>query len=80
MDDVWAYRLDRPLPTYYRDVRGIVHVCEVRGDAPGELFVRTLCNRDAPPKEVFSSDTTVAVTCDECLARHVWTEDTPYGG
>ena len=79
MDDVRAYRLGRPLPTYYRDVRGITHVCEVQGDAPGELFVRTLCNRDVPPKQVFTSEATVAVTCDECLARHVWLEDVPFG-
>jgi hypothetical protein len=72
MDDTWAHQLDGPLSTYYRDVRGITHLCEVQGDAPGELFVRTLCNRDVPPKDVFTSDATVAVTCDECLARHVW--------
>jgi hypothetical protein len=69
MDGGSMRELEESLLVYYRDVRGVVHACEVRGDAPGELFVRTLCNRDVPPKSVFTSDAPVAVTCDECAAR-----------
>jgi hypothetical protein len=69
MDGARADDLDQFLPAYYRDARGMIHACEVQGDAPGELFVRTLCNRDVPPKRVFTSDTPVAVTCEECLSR-----------
>ena len=71
-----AGELDRNLPAYYRDARGLTHACEVQGDAPGELFVRTLCNRDVPPKRVFTSDGPVGVTCEECAARRSRTAGT----
>jgi hypothetical protein len=69
MDGVSMRELEPSLPAYYRDVRGLIHACEIEGDAPGELFVRTLCNRDVPPKRVFISETPVAVTCEDCLVR-----------
>ncbi|MGE5539730.1 MAG: hypothetical protein ACM30I_14020 [Gemmatimonas sp.] len=69
MDGVGSRELDRAVPVFYRDVRGVTHACEVQGDAPGELFVRTLCNRDVPPKRVFTSDSSLGVTCEECALR-----------
>jgi hypothetical protein len=69
MEGASARPLDSSRPSYYRDVRGVTHACEVQGDAPGELFGRTLCNRDVPPKRIFTSETPVVVTCEECSAR-----------
>ena len=57
---------DKEKTIYYDDEHGI-HVCEGAKVHPGVFLVWTLCQKDVPANQGYTTDQPQPITCGECL-------------
>lgn len=62
-----AHRTYADKPVWWKDQQGVVHVCEGANVHPGVRLIWTLCGRDVPAGEAYTTaDKSHASTCFNC--------------